>query len=85
MNRTQSFSVSAWERGVQAEAEAARATAAAEADALARALELRGRELAKLKHLSAAVLQQRGDLETFLLSSIDMVPPTLSLVHPTPT
>lgn len=51
----------------------AKGKAAAEVDALARALDMRGRELAKLKQLSAAVLQQRGDLETFLLSSIDMV------------
>ena len=66
------FGTSIW-CALQAEVAAAKGKAAAEVDALARALDMRGRELAKLKQLSAAVLQQRGDLETFLLSSIDMV------------
>ena len=50
-----------------------RAAAEADIDTLQRALELKGSELKHLRQLSQRHLQQRSDIERFLLSSLDMV------------
>ena len=49
------------------------AAAEADIDTLQRALKLKGRELKHLRQLSQRYLQQRSDIERFLLSSLDMV------------
>lgn len=60
-------------RAAQEAAAADRAAAEAEQDMLRRMVELKGRELKHLKALSQAVIQQRSDIEVFLLSSLEMV------------